>query len=331
MRRRVEPNSPIPTNWDGFLRVDENKKELFRFLAATCSSADCFDKKVMSSYDQSVVSNTSRDIGDLSPCTHEEADTRIFVQCLDSVGESNKRLLIRTVDTDLAVIAISLSRRLSASEIWIAFRSGKAFRYIEVHKIAAGLGPEKTLALPAFHALTGCDQVLSFYSKGKKTAWDTWNVYEDVTPAFSTLSNNPNTEAVYKSLPLLASFVVLMYDRTSSCVSANKARLDLFPTRTRMDAIPPTYAALLQHVKRAAYMAGHCWGQALIASPNFPSPSEWAWQQSSSGQWEPVSTPLPEVSKVCELLLKCSCQPEMGCKGRCKCVKSLLPCTALCM
>ena len=22
--RRVEPNSPIPTNWDGFLRVDEN-------------------------------------------------------------------------------------------------------------------------------------------------------------------------------------------------------------------------------------------------------------------------------------------------------------------
>ena len=37
-----------------------------------------------------------------------------------------------------------------------------------------------------------------------------------------------------------------------------------------MDAIPPTYAALLQHVKRAAYMAGYCWGQALIGSPNFP-------------------------------------------------------------
>ena len=156
------------------------------------------------------------------------------------------------------------------------------------------------------------------------------NVYEDVTPASATLSNNPSTEAVYESLPLLERFVVLMYGRTGSCVSANKARLDLLPTRTRMDAIPPTSAALLQHVKRAAYMAGHFWGQSLIASPNFPSPSEWAWQHSSRGQWEPVWTLLPEVSKVCELLLKCSCQPEKGCKGRCKCVKSHLPCTTLC-
>ena len=84
----------------------------------------------MSSYDQSVVSNTSGGIGDLSPCTHEQADTRIFVHCLNSVRESNKRLLIHTVDTDLAVIAISVFRRLSVCEIWIAFRSGKAFRYI---------------------------------------------------------------------------------------------------------------------------------------------------------------------------------------------------------
>ena len=150
VRRRVEPNSPIPTNWDGFLRVDENKKELLRFLAGTCSTTDCFDKKVISSYDQSVLGSKSGDIGDLWPCTHEEADKRIFVHCLDSVRESNKRLLIRTVDTDVAVIAIYVFRRLSASEIWIAFRSGKAFRYIEVYKIAAGLGPEKSLALPFF-------------------------------------------------------------------------------------------------------------------------------------------------------------------------------------
>ena len=45
-----------------------------------------------------------------------------------------------------------------------------------------------------------------------------------------------------------------------------------------MNVIPPTFAALLQHVKRAAYMTGPCWGQALIASSNLPSPSEWGWQ-----------------------------------------------------
>ena len=134
-----------------------------------------------------MVSNTSGDTGVLSPCTHEEADTGIFVHQLDSEREGNKRLLIHTVDTDVTVIAISVFRRLSASEIWIVLGSGKAFRYIDIHKIAAVLGPEKSLALPAFHALTGCNQVSSLYSKGKKTAWDTWNVYEDVTPAFSIL------------------------------------------------------------------------------------------------------------------------------------------------
>ena len=135
-----------------------------------CSTVDCIDKKVISSYDQSVGSNTSGDIGDSSPCTHEEADTRVFVHCLDSVREGTKKLLIRTVDTDVVVMAISVFQRLSASEIWIAFGSSKAFRHIEVHKIAAVLGPEKSLALPAFHALTGCDQASSFCSKGKKTA-----------------------------------------------------------------------------------------------------------------------------------------------------------------
>ena len=50
-----------------------------------------------------------------------------------------------------------------------------------------------------------------------------------VTPAFATLSKNPNTEAIYETLPLLERFVVLMYDRTSNCVSAKEALLDLFP------------------------------------------------------------------------------------------------------
>ena len=64
---------------------------------------------------------------------------------LDSVREGNKRLLICTVDTDVVVIAISVFWRLSASKIWIAFGSGKAFRYIEVHEMAAVLGPQKSV------------------------------------------------------------------------------------------------------------------------------------------------------------------------------------------
>ena len=33
IRRRVAPSTQIPKNWKDFLRVDENKKELFNFLS----------------------------------------------------------------------------------------------------------------------------------------------------------------------------------------------------------------------------------------------------------------------------------------------------------
>ena len=41
--------------------------------------------------------------------------------------------------------------------LWIAFGTGKNFRYIPVHDIAKAIGPRKSQALPMFHAHTGCD------------------------------------------------------------------------------------------------------------------------------------------------------------------------------
>ena len=48
--------------------------------------------------------------------------------------------MIRTVDTDVVVIAISVKHKLDIS-IWIAFGVVKSFRYIPVHEIAVQLGP----------------------------------------------------------------------------------------------------------------------------------------------------------------------------------------------
>ena len=53
----------------------------------------------------------------------------------------------------------------SLSELWIAFGTGKHFRYIPCHELAGQLG-ENALVLPIFHALTGCDTV-SFFRAGK--------------------------------------------------------------------------------------------------------------------------------------------------------------------
>ena len=42
-------------------------------------------------------------------------------------------------------------------------------------------------------------------------------------------------------------------------------------------------------------------------------------------------TDLPDVALGIQDLIRCSCNPQKGCKERCKCVQSKLPCTELCV
>lgn len=59
---------------------------------------------------------------------------------------------------------------------------------------------------------------------------------------------------------LLEQFVVIMYDRSSTICKVDEARLDLFARQQRTySAIPPTKAALLEHVKRVL-QAGNVFG-----------------------------------------------------------------------
>ena len=103
---------------------------------------------------------------------------------------------------------------------------------------------------------TGCDAVLSFYGKGKKSAWLTWEVCDKVSETFTKLSNC-TTEVSEDDLQKLEKFVVVMYDRSSAATGVDEVRLNLFACKERSyDAIPPTSAALMEHAKCAAYQAG---------------------------------------------------------------------------
>ena len=57
---------------------------------------------------------------------------------------------------------------------------------------------------------------------------------------------------------------------------------------------PPTQAALILHIKRATYQAGHCWAQMTTAVQNLPSPNDWGWNKKVEGGWEARWTTLPE-------------------------------------
>ena len=71
--------------------------------------------------------------------------------------------MIRTVDTGVVVLALSVYHQTQPDELCIAFGTGKQLRYVPVHQVAlVAIGHAKSKALPLFHSLTGCDTVLFF-------------------------------------------------------------------------------------------------------------------------------------------------------------------------
>ena len=61
-------------------------------------------------------------------------------------------------------------------------------------------------------------------------------------------------------------FVVLLYHFTSSLSKVLEARKTMFTSGNRnIENIPPTMGALVQHVKRDVYQAGHIWMGSMSA------------------------------------------------------------------
>ena len=335
VRQCVAADNKLPRNWKEFLRVDQNKQELFKYLAECITSIDV-EKQVISTYGKQVLSiipipcNT---IGRLAPCSHEEADTRMLLHAADAVQCGYTKILLRTVDTDVLVLAVAFVEKLQELqgderiELWVGFGTGIHLRYIAAHEIARKLNPQVSSALPFFHAFTGCDTVSCFYGKGKKTAMDTWKCFPAVTTTFLSLGSTPS-EVNDTCMATLERFMVLLYDRTSAKTAVDDARKQLFVKKGRQfDNIPPTRAALLEHSKRAVLQAGYIWGQALTPSPTLPSPQDWGWTL-DGGLWRPFWTTLPDVMGSCQELVRCGC--KKGCRRQCSCIKASLRCTALC-
>ncbi len=87
IRRRVEASSSLPGNWQEFLRVDANKIELFAFLV-NCISRMVITKQIVATSGSGVLCiPPTQDTGNLAPCDHEEADTRMFVHVADAVNK----------------------------------------------------------------------------------------------------------------------------------------------------------------------------------------------------------------------------------------------------
>lgn len=335
-RTRVSPKVPLPkgAEWQKFLKDGRNKEDLFQFLSGElqkCASTPDTQFHLFTTKGELVLTNRQIEVSSLSPCQQEEADTRMMLHLYHAAQQGHTKAYLRTVDSDVVVLAINLFQKLGLTQLWIGFGHGKAYKDISIHSVVEMLDPQHIIALPFFHAITGCDVVSSLYGIGKKTAWSAWGAFPQVTETFVALTQDPLSVTLEsKHMQNLERWVVLMYCKNSNSNSLNEARKQMFTRGLKdLDSIPPTKHAFFQHIKRTLLCVAFVWNKALLKTPEIPNPGDWGWRWNArTREWVPHWTDLPEVSQACSLLLNCGC--TQACRGNCKCWGAQLHCTSLC-
>ena len=146
VRRRVVDSAVIPGNWQSFLRVDSNKVELFSYLSTMLAESFQEEGKELVVTDgvQVICVPQQEDVNSLAPCNQEEADTRMMLHVAHAAQHGHQEIQVRTVDTDVVVLAVMVVHNLPAGdELWVAFGTGKNYRYIAAHAIASSLGKKR--------------------------------------------------------------------------------------------------------------------------------------------------------------------------------------------
>ena len=117
-------------NWQGFLHVNENKTERFKFAAETLmEKAEVPDKIFIGTSAEKSLCSSKKDTNRIEPCTHEEADTHLMLHLDDCAKEGLQRVMIRTSDIDVIVLAVACVLLNAVKELWMALGVRKHFQY----------------------------------------------------------------------------------------------------------------------------------------------------------------------------------------------------------
>ena len=104
--------------WYDFLHVDDNKKVPDKQLIVTVGQ-------------QVSAAPLCEDMTSLAPCNREEEDMSMMLHAATAMIRVHHRILIRTVDTDMVVLAIWVAQELHdevlIDEFWLALGKGKNF------------------------------------------------------------------------------------------------------------------------------------------------------------------------------------------------------------
>ena len=225
---KVSAKTKVPSKWKDFLSNSTNKTELFDYLS-TEVDAYTWTTNISVCITHGLAVVCKGNVIPMERCTHEEADTRTIQHVKHALEHGQKRIKIRTEDTDVVVILIGIFFCLLPIcpdlQLFVAFGVGKNFCHYNINDLCYNHGQGKCHAFPAFYAFTGMDTTSLFFRKGKEVAWKTWKCYPEAIDTFAavldkTFDSMDRSSETFKTLEC---FTVLMYDKISSLESASCA------------------------------------------------------------------------------------------------------------
>ena len=170
------------------------------------------------------------------------------------------------------------------------------------------LGEAKIAALPALHALSGCDTTGSFAGKGKTTWWKAFQEADkEIITALANLGTSENLAP--DTIAALEKFTCQLYVPNTFVSSVKELRWLLFRKKqAQSKRLPPTKAALHETLKRANYRA-MIWLNDIEPNPLLPSPENFGWKLENN-EWIPVMTTLLPAPSAIMHLVKCGCMKD---------------------
>ena len=102
----------------------------------------------------------------------------------DFSATGHRKVSLKAVDTDVAVIAISLFHKLDLEEFRIEFGSDVNLEWLPIHEYSENLGESMCQAMPVWFAFTGCDTVSAFFECGKMLPWNIFKSCSAAADAF---------------------------------------------------------------------------------------------------------------------------------------------------
>jgi hypothetical protein len=179
----VSANTPVPKQWAKFILNPKNKVNLCDFLTTSFCE---LGREMLQEGKKLVIAGEFKD-GEItvsitreSPAeqidelrsNHEEADTRMILHAAYATRQSpSSSIVIQTPDTDVLILSITHYTAIGCQELWLRTGTRDRHRNIPVHAIHQNLGEKMSLALPAIHAITGCDTTSSIAGIGKRKPW----------------------------------------------------------------------------------------------------------------------------------------------------------------